>query len=258
MSNYKFGEEIIKTIAGVPIEVAFSIYITDNWFNNESAARYVKLTIDNYNVKVEKSNTDATDYVRVKLPIQNETQRKDAVAYIKSNQTFDSDSQTFYNICFSVWGNKGPYEYFLKYFKEKRSFPKENQEKQFLAHLFWVLSNDYSMLSDNIVQKVATKMGLDLSDPDLKTRIKAELPLDDENALNCEMIFKCGYYRNYLEVLSDGSLNTESQKNLQMDLDRANLYIRTILASSSQSGGRKKKTKKVRKNKVKGKKSSRR
>ena len=78
-----------------------------------------------------------------------------------------------------------------------------------------------------------------------------------ENELDYETIFTCNYYTNYLAVLREHSHNNVSRANLKMDLDRANLYISKIVSTSPQQGGRKKKTQKVKKYRVKAKKSSR-
>ena len=138
MTDYIFNGDPIKTIMGVPIEVAFSIYQNDNWFNTESPARHVKCIIKEGNVTVEKSNPPQDGFFPVKKSTQNEKERKSAIDDLVKSKQFTEYPQTFYNICFSVWGNKGPYEYFVKYYEVKKEFPQEDHKKQFLAHLFWV------------------------------------------------------------------------------------------------------------------------
>ena len=231
----------IKSIEGVPLEVALNIYQNDTWFNNicDPIQRFIKITNDNGNLKVEKKNSMETQ----------EYKQVSKQKFIGSTITLN---QHLINLCFSVWGNKGPYEVFVNLSKNNKNFPTENNKLAYLAHYAWIVSNDYSVESDEVVKEVFRKIQ---KEPISKRVLYGILGIDIlsktyENKL--PNILNNNYFREYITMYDQlNNKASSSNKNnisiqkikelLQLDLERAQLFVSKINPSSMSGGKRKNK-----------------
>jgi hypothetical protein len=240
------------SILGVPLKVAQQIYANDTWFTNSDTlpGRFVKIENNNGNLIVKKENTMGAGFHEV-------TKKKELTA---SKEVNTNTPQGLINMCFSVWGNKGPYESFKQYYEINGSFPTEDVHIAYLAHLAWAANNnnDYSLSGDKVTQELLEKSRPRLTVENLKDLLKK---LKDQNFSKGSPLLLLElrniYYKAYFNLFNDRESDPLSKLNEGLDLDLANgnLYISSI---RGQSGGRRvKKSRKSKKVSRKSKKVSR-
>lgn len=256
-NNIQVGE--YNSILGVPIDVALNIYQNDKWFDDSLIlpSRFVIITNENSDLKVEKKNSKENEGCKQVSKIQFNLKGK------------PTKEQELINLCFSVWGNKGPYDVFVNLGKEnENSFPTEQNKLAYLAHYAWIVSNDYSVDTDLVVNEVLRKMKLDklfqkselykmlgivLENKELEIKSSYEKKL--ENILNNDYFrtyismydnlnsAMSNYNKNNIEHLSSEKI--EKLKNLlKLDLERAQLFVSKVKSASANMLGGKRKNKK--------------
>jgi hypothetical protein len=244
LSGANFNNSLVRSmgkfesILNVPLRVAKKIYLNDTWFDNSSKLtnRFVIFNNDNGNLKVVvKKDVKPVDY---HIVTKVRTYKEGDVKMI---------NQDFINMCFSVNGNKGPYNAFEKYYAENgKTFPKEDDEISFLGHFAWVLANAWSFDDpplDPVVTKVLAIAGMSIDE--LKKFIE-----DNKSTLRYELLLNSRYADAYYKFIN-GSLDNKNSEMTKLDLTNGKFYINSI--QPSQNGGRKRlsRTKKVNRKSIK-------
>jgi hypothetical protein len=219
-----------RQIENVPLNVAKKIYLNDMWFDNDTTlpSRFVSITNENGNLIIDKKNSQLDGYYQVSK-VKN-------IDDVSNNNIGMMNKQNLINMCFSVWGNKGPYEKFISfYIKNDNTFPENKIDRAFLAHLAWAMSNEWSLGNDPVVQKILeiAKMTLDTLIEFLKT-----------TDLSYESLLSSDYARAYNTFISDPLDINEHTIRGMIGLDKTNaeLYIDNIKHEPLQTGGRKRLT----------------
>lgn len=250
-NNVNVGD--YSSIMGVPLEVALNIYQNDGWFDNSLIlpSRFVIITNDNGDLKVEKKNSKENLECKQVSKIQFNLIEK------------PSKKQELINLCFSVWGNKGPYDVFVNLEKQpENNFPTENNKLAYLAHYAWIVSNDYSVDKDPVVNEVLRKMQ---TEPISKSVLYGILGINSPNYENkLDNILENNYFKEYISMYDNlnsemSNYNTNNISNissekieklknlLKLDLERAQLFVSKLKTSSGMSGGKRKNKKLTRK-----------
>jgi len=207
------------TILGLTIPECIAIYSNDGWFTGEAddPKRYVKLTLEDSNLTVALVKNDK--------PAEGNFKDVTKAKYTELEGN-EIGWQQLTNLAFSVNGNKGPFETFKKGRLDKAEDYGGTQLK-YLAHHAWFIHNEWT-INDPVVQAVVKKQLGEFGK------------------------FTGVYFETY-KALVESDMDPKLATLVDLDLNRAKVYLKTLQESSSQASGgsRSKSAKKSQKRKSK-------
>lgn len=254
----------ITMIKGLSTEEALTIVENDNWFDtaktDSNTQRYILYTTEKNNATNIDNITKFNDpSCRVDKNIDRKNIKADWDAGLITGEKLAA-------VLFSINGNIEPFKHMKKFVENggniDYSDEKMNLKKMFLAHISWFHSaggiKGYGVESDPLIREELERMN----------------PLQVPETSLGNNIFNSELFTIFGRIVNDLSINNGKLKeNLDMDLDRANNYLKVLKPSPSpeptsgyglfynNSGGNRKlnnkKSKKTKKNKKNGNRKSR-